>query len=111
MNSENIRFDWWFCSPFSLQESKRAIVVPTRVEQLHVQFWGDNRILADLPTLDGARERVKQSLSHVRQDHKRYLNPTPYKVGPFKSRKRMWFLHFAQTVFLEIVTKGIERFK
>uniref|UniRef100_A0A914WMA7 Nicotinate phosphoribosyltransferase n=2 Tax=Plectus sambesii TaxID=2011161 RepID=A0A914WMA7_9BILA len=73
------------------EESKRAIVVPTRVEPLHVQFWGENRILVDLPTLEGARERVKQSLSHVRQDHKRYLNPTPYKVSV--SEKLYTFLH------------------
>lgn len=72
------------------QESKRAIVVPARVEPLHLQFWGDNRILVDLPTLDGARDRVKQSLSHVRQDHMRYLNPTPYKVNIIVLSSRRW---------------------
>ena len=35
---------------------------------------------ADMPTLDQIRDNVKESLRTLRQDHKRSLNPTPYKV-------------------------------
>lgn len=31
-------------------------------------------------SLEAIREKVKSSLKTLRQDHKRYLNPTPYKV-------------------------------
>ena len=36
---------------------------------------------ADMPTLDQIRDNVKESLRTLRQDHKRSLNPTPYKVN------------------------------
>lgn len=34
-----------------------------------------------LPTLEKIRERVQYTLKTLRQDHKRSLNPTPYKVA------------------------------
>lgn len=63
------------------QESKRAYVIPTRVECLYKVYWRDGRICQPLPTLDQVRDRVQASLKTVRTDHKRTLNPTPYKVA------------------------------
>jgi len=34
----------------------------------------------DLPTLTELRTKALDSLNSIRQDHKRALNPTPYKV-------------------------------
>jgi len=62
-------------------ESKRAYVIPSRVEPLYKIYWKDGRIWHKLPTLEQIRERVQQSLITLRQDHKRTLNPTPYKVA------------------------------
>ncbi|MFH4980717.1 hypothetical protein AB6A40_007426 [Gnathostoma spinigerum] len=72
-------------------ESKRAKVLASRVEKLQLQFWGDGRILEELPTLDQMKEHVKESLEHLRKDHRRLLNPTPYKVSV--SEKLYDFLH------------------
>lgn len=63
------------------QESKRAYVIPSRVEPLYKTYWKEGRICQDLPTLEQVREKVQRSLKTVRNDHKRTLNPTPYKVG------------------------------
>ena len=41
------------------------------------------QVCQDLPTLEGLRSHAQQSLSQLRTDHKRALNPTPYKVGDF----------------------------
>lgn len=63
------------------QESKRAYVIPTRVESLYKVYWQDGRVCQSVPTLEEVRERVQKSLHTLRQDHKRNLNPTPYKVS------------------------------
>ncbi|XP_073993651.1 nicotinate phosphoribosyltransferase isoform X3 [Rhodnius prolixus] len=63
------------------QESKRAYVIPTRVEQLYKIYWSNGEVIRPLPTLNEVRERVQNSLQTLRQDHKRNLNPTPYKVA------------------------------
>ncbi|XP_066938180.1 nicotinate phosphoribosyltransferase [Macrobrachium rosenbergii] len=63
------------------QESKRAYVSPAKVELLHKLYWQEGKIQQNLPTLDEIRNRVQESLKTLRQDHKRNLNPTPYKVG------------------------------
>ncbi|CAG5122256.1 unnamed protein product [Candidula unifasciata] len=63
------------------QETKRAYVIPTAVRSLHVTWWKDGKVVQYLPTLGELREKAKQSLSSVRPDHKRTLNPTPYKVS------------------------------
>lgn len=62
------------------QESKRAYVIPSHVELLYKVYWKDGKILQQLPTLEQVREKVKISLKTLRNDHKRTLNPTPYKV-------------------------------
>lgn len=62
------------------QESKRAYVIPSRVEPLYRVYWKEGKICQDLPTLEQVREKVQSSLKTIRNDHKRTLNPTPYKV-------------------------------
>uniref|UniRef100_A0A8D8VF42 Nicotinate phosphoribosyltransferase n=1 Tax=Cacopsylla melanoneura TaxID=428564 RepID=A0A8D8VF42_9HEMI len=62
-------------------ESKRAYVIPTRVEPLHKLCWQDGRVVETIPNLEQVRSRVNASLRTLRQDIKRNLNPTPYKVS------------------------------
>lgn len=62
------------------QESKRAYVIPSRVEALYKIYWQDGKVCQKVPTLDQVREHVQTSLGTLRQDIKRNLNPTPYKV-------------------------------
>ncbi|XP_062546676.1 nicotinate phosphoribosyltransferase isoform X5 [Armigeres subalbatus] len=63
------------------QESKRAYVIPTHVEALYDVYWADGRVTQAMPSLEEVRDRVQNSLKTLRQDHKRTLNPTPYKVA------------------------------
>ncbi|XP_076282624.1 nicotinate phosphoribosyltransferase isoform X2 [Lasioglossum baleicum] len=63
------------------QESKRAYVIPTRVESLHKVYWKNGKLCQPLPTLHEVRNRVQESLKTLRNDHRRNLNPTPYKVA------------------------------
>ncbi|KAL9461374.1 hypothetical protein AB3S75_004384 [Citrus x aurantiifolia] len=78
--------------PFN--ESKRAYVVPQKVEELLKCYWpgsSDER-REDLPTLKDTRERCIKQLEQMRPDHMRRLNPTPYKVSV--SAKLYDFIHF-----------------
>ncbi len=63
-----------------LQESKRAWVIPSKVENLYTCWWKDGKLSCEYPSMDEIRETVQSSLKTLRQDHKRSLNPTPYKV-------------------------------
>ncbi|KAH8392268.1 hypothetical protein KR215_004569 [Drosophila sulfurigaster] len=63
------------------QESKRAYVIPSHVESLYKIYWQSGKICQMLPTLEQVREKVQISLKTLRNDHKRTLNPTPYKVA------------------------------
>ncbi|XP_032689342.1 nicotinate phosphoribosyltransferase isoform X4 [Odontomachus brunneus] len=63
------------------QQTKRANVTPSRVESLHKVYWKDGKLCQPLPTLQEIRNRVQESLNTLRNDHKRNLNPTPYKVA------------------------------
>jgi nicotinate phosphoribosyltransferase len=62
-------------------ESKRAHVVPAKVEKLHNVYFSGSRCQRELPTLMELRTRVTASLKLLRPDHLRSLNPTPYKVS------------------------------
>lgn len=62
-------------------ESKRAYVNPARVEPLLKVYWQNGICLETLPSLEQLRLRVQNELHTIRQDHKRNLNPTPYKVS------------------------------
>ncbi|XP_054266130.1 nicotinate phosphoribosyltransferase isoform X2 [Macrosteles quadrilineatus] len=63
------------------QESKRAYVIPTSVEALYKVYWQNGKVCQPQPSLKEVRDRVRASLQTLRQDHKRNLNPTPYKVA------------------------------
>ncbi|CAF4794134.1 unnamed protein product [Pieris macdunnoughi] len=63
------------------QESKRAYVIPSKVEHLYKIYWKDGQITTAPKPLSEVRERVQASLRTLRQDIKRNLNPTPYKVA------------------------------
>lgn len=62
-------------------ESKRAYVSPARVEPLLVVYWEGGRCSQKLPGMEELRQRVQNQLATIRQDYKRNLNPTPYKVS------------------------------
>lgn len=54
---------------------------PSKVENLLIAYWENGRIVREnLDTIDQIKERVRSQLHHLRNDHKRMLNPTPYKV-------------------------------
>ena len=94
------------------EESKRAYVMPHKVEPLYKvsltdppfslsicsgqAVWEEGEAAADMPSLDEVREYVKESLRTLRQDHKRSLNPTPYKVGVSDD-----LYHFIHDLWLE----------
>lgn len=93
-------------------ESKRAFVTPARyfefsfslfqffiiyshinrVETLYKIWWKDGAVRQPIPTLEEVRNRVKESLSTLRQDHLRHLNPTPYKVT-LDNFDKVFFFH------------------
>ncbi|CAI4227738.1 unnamed protein product [Auanema sp. JU1783] len=73
------------------EESKRALVIASRVEPLQQLFWSNGKLLQELPSLDAIKARVNSSIYRLRKDHRRYLNPTPYKVSV--SEKLYTFLH------------------
>ncbi|XP_052878682.1 nicotinate phosphoribosyltransferase 2 isoform X4 [Gossypium arboreum] len=66
--------------PFS--ESKRAYVVPKRVEELLKCYWPgkSGKVREELPALQDIRDHCIKQLEQMRPDHIRRLNPTPYKV-------------------------------
>ncbi|KAJ8926928.1 hypothetical protein NQ314_020780 [Rhamnusium bicolor] len=62
------------------EESKRAYVIPSRVEKLLNLYWEAGQICLELPNLQQIKETVRNSLRTLRPDIKRNLNPTPFKV-------------------------------
>ncbi|KAE9597636.1 hypothetical protein Lal_00041588 [Lupinus albus] len=76
------------------QESKRAYVVPQRVEELLRCYWSgiSDKARENLPPLKAIREGCIKQLELMRPDHMRRLNPTPYKVSV--SAKLYDFIHF-----------------
>lgn len=63
------------------QESRRAYVIPAKVELLHKCYWDMGKVVQPLPSLCELRTKALNSLKTIRIDHKRALNPTPYKVS------------------------------
>jgi len=78
-------------------ESKRAYANPDRIESLYKVYWKDGEIKQPLPPLIEKRQLVKDSLARLRQDHKRNLNPTPYKV-------RRESITFSLSLFYQLIS-------
>eukprot|EP00658_Telonema_sp_P-2_P001821 TRINITY_DN1067_c0_g1_i4.p1 TRINITY_DN1067_c0_g1~~TRINITY_DN1067_c0_g1_i4.p1 ORF type:complete len:150 (+),score=40.80 TRINITY_DN1067_c0_g1_i4:156-605(+) len=60
---------------------KRVYVTPHRVESLLELVWDNGKLVRESAGVMAARERLEVSLGEMRDDHKRSLNPTPYKVS------------------------------
>ncbi|CAJ0602494.1 unnamed protein product [Cylicocyclus nassatus] len=73
------------------EESKRALVVASKIERMQQTFWCNGALAQELPKIDVIKNRVNTSLESLRGDHRRSLNPTPYKVSV--SEKLYEFLH------------------
>ena len=56
-------------------------MIPSKVEALYTCWWENGQVPIDYPSLAEIRQNVQDSLKILRQDHKRSLNPTPYKVN------------------------------
>ena len=78
----------------SFDEVKRCFITPTRVEPLHTMVWGPksnaegeavpdapSELLVDMPSIEQVRNEAMRELEMLRTDHRRLLNPTPYKVS------------------------------
>jgi hypothetical protein len=56
-------------------------LTPSRVESLLAPFWLDGHVVKEnMDSIEKVKERVRSQLAFLRSDHKRMLNPTPYKV-------------------------------
>ena len=75
-------------------EQKRAYVTPTSVRSLYRLYWSNGELKGDLPTLKEIRTYAREQIDEIRKDHKRDLNPTPYKVSVtddlFQFMHKLW---------------------
>ncbi|CEF66205.1 Nicotinate phosphoribosyltransferase [Strongyloides ratti] len=77
-------------------ESKRAFVTPIKVEKLQKVYWKNGKICQKMPSLVEIKKYVSENIKLTRKDHKRFFDPTPYKVSI--SKQLYEFLH---TLWLE----------
>jgi len=61
-------------------EARRGWAEPHEIRPLYKLYWANGRIAETLPSFAEIRENALQSVGSLRQDYKRNLNPTPYKV-------------------------------
>ncbi len=61
-------------------ETKRMYVTPSRVQPLHRLLW-DGQNAAPIPSAMEIREKNMEDVYNLREDHRRVVNPTPYKVS------------------------------
>ncbi|CAF1424441.1 unnamed protein product [Rotaria magnacalcarata] len=61
--------------------TKRAYVTPTSVQCMYKLYWANGQIQHALPTWHEVRTFAQQQIETLRKDHRRNLNPTPYKVS------------------------------
>lgn len=59
--------------------TKRAKVRPVRVEVLHTLVW-DGKATMPTESIVDVRARCLAQVHALREDHRRPVNPTPYKV-------------------------------
>lgn len=59
---------------------RRCVIRPARVEPL-LHLWWDGRRTKTLPGIEDMRKNCSDSLTSLREDIKRFVNPTPYKVS------------------------------
>ena len=75
------------------EEGTRVRVVPSKVERLDQLLWNEG-MTVPLPSIHEVRDRVDEQMAQLREDHKRPLNPTPYKVSVsqklYDLLHRMW---------------------
>ncbi|EGG16852.1 nicotinate phosphoribosyltransferase-like protein [Cavenderia fasciculata] len=63
------------------EEQKRVIVTPSKVQKLHQLVFDKGSLVDPLPRLEDIRSFCLEQLTHIREDHLRASNPTPYKVS------------------------------
>lgn len=59
---------------------QQYVVKPARVEPL-LHLWWDGKVIKKLQTVEEIRTNCLSSLTQLREDIKRFMNPTPYKVS------------------------------
>ena len=72
-------------------ERKRAYVTPSMVKPMHQVYWENGQINEPLPAWEHVRNYAQEQILSLRKDHRRYLNPTPYKVSV--SEQLFTFMH------------------
>jgi nicotinate phosphoribosyltransferase len=60
---------------------KRVLIVPSEVVPLHEKVFDAGRSLLQPESLMAIRDRSRRLQRGIRPDHRRTLNPTPYKVS------------------------------
>ena len=65
--------------PFA--EHKRAYISVSRAEPLLQLYWEKGRLAVEAISPKESRDYAIQQVLAIRSDHKRILNPTPYKVS------------------------------
>ncbi len=85
------------------EESKRAYITPYKVKPLLTLVWDGIRsvnstatnkteqLCTPIPSLDSRRSQCLAEVAALREDHKRSVNPTPYKVSVSESLYK--FIH------------------
>lgn len=83
------------------EETKRAFVIPVRIESLLKPYWHNGRICQKMPNLQQIRKYVNDSLKTIRPDIKRSLNPTPYKV----SKQKLLYSNSTNTNIIKLIAE------
>ena len=60
---------------------KRMRVTPSEVECLLQPCWAEGTRHGDRPVANATHPSIRHQLGRLRDDHTRFLNPTPYKVS------------------------------
>uniref|UniRef100_A0A6G1SBS3 Nicotinate phosphoribosyltransferase n=1 Tax=Aceria tosichella TaxID=561515 RepID=A0A6G1SBS3_9ACAR len=60
--------------------NQQCVIKPNRVEPL-LHLWWDGKLIKKMQSIEEIRTNCLNSLTHLREDIKRFMNPTPYKVS------------------------------